>query len=528
MSEKTITMNDIAELGRAAEKLLNGKEFFIGTIADRLNKAASVYPHDQAIRTMEALIDKRFKQEGSLSIISQREFQELYNQVSGLGKAEAFKEELGDLLYDASVEKVAYYNEDHIKGLRGDGSMFDLVDQNKVSELSGIFENPEDSLGKSAFVESGRKGVRLELLSMGFDNPAVEVSAQDNNFVIFAAEVDTVSGRTPFLVPAEIKLGSVLLPSVFVSGNEFVDFTCENILRHASVVKGQKTATPNAVLETLNKLSNKVSNVKTASLEDEGKDAVASTSLSSPGLYSELVEEPQAPDFSFAQVDMPKQLEGLSNDFIRETLTEAGLSYNRDVVLNAKSMLSQELNGMGLTHDKVVIASEWQKGIIFATNIIGRNGKKTIEVPVEIVNEKVVLMPHSFASGTVVKAFNEENLVAFAHSKEEGGFDAFFSDKQEMTFNELYNESLRSAAFGDFVTVEENLAIIESRFGSQFHKMAFEDLMDLMRIGFNSDEKKPLDAIDAYIKEATTKIKDKEKQEKLSNSLLYLYPGDDR
>jgi len=524
MSEKTTSINEVIQIGRMAEELLDGKEFFIGTISDRLDKAASIYPHDQAIGTMRAVIGKRFAKEGSLAIISQREFQELYEEVSGLGKREAFKDELGDLLYDATTKKVAYHNDDYINQLRGDGSSLELVDAKTSLEFSDLFSLPEEGLQKSLFVENGLKGVKLELLSMGFDNPACEIAAQDSNFVIFAAEFDTLLGRTPILVPAEIKLGSVLLPSVFVSGNEFLDFTYSNIINHSRKFSGQiKSATPTAILNTLNKLSNKV--VKGTA---EAGDQIETTSLSSPGLYSDLVEETPSFDFSPTQVNVPKPLEGLTETFVQETLLEAGISYDRDLVVKAKVMLSNELRGMGLPHDKITIASEWQQGIIFATNITGLNGKKTIEIPVEIVNDKTILMPSTFTSGTVIKAFNETNLTAFAHAKEEGVFQAIFSDKRDMPFNELYDNALRSAAYGNFVEVEESLAVIGERFGSQFHKIAFDDLMELVRIGFNSNEAKPLNAIDDYIKKAAKEIKNKEKNVSLSNSLLYLYTEDER
>jgi hypothetical protein len=529
MSDKTTT-NDIKQIREWAEEALNGKEFFVGTVADRLRQAAVHYPHDQAIRTLEAIMDKKFEKEGSLATISQTSLQDLYNQVSGLGKIDAFKEELGDLLYDNADPTVAHYNNDHISGLRGDGEALDLANAEQVGELSNLFaEGPDAEFHRSAFVDNGLRGVRLELLSMGFDNPAVEVAARDNNFVVFAAEVDTAMGRAPFLIPAEIKLGSVLLPSVFVSGNEFSDFTRENVLIHARDLREQtRTATPTAIISTLNKLANRAAGqVKTAGIEESG-DAIASTNLDSPGLYSSFVEEAAAPDFSYAQIEVPEPLRELTSDFVQETLLEAGLSFNRDVVVKAKTMLSNELTGMGITHDKISIASEWAQGIIFATNIVGLGGKKTIEVPVEIVNDRTVLMPASFTSGTVVKAFSEEGLTSLAHTKEDGEFAAIFSDKRDMSFKELYNDTLRSAAYGNFVDVEESLAVIEDRFGAQFHRVAFEDLMELVRVGFNSDEGKPLDAIDAYIKEAADKIRLKEDHMKVSNSLLMLYPEDDR
>jgi hypothetical protein len=72
------------------------------------------------------------------------------------------------------------------------------------------------------------------------------------------------------------------------------------------------------------------------------------------------------------------------------------------------------------------------------------------------------------------------------------------------------------------------LAVIQDKFGPEFHKTAFGDLMELIRVGFNSVEESPVDAIDSYIKEAVTAASFKENNIKVSNSLMYLYPEDDR
>lgn len=525
MANKTTDLNEIAQLRRMAEGILDGKEYFVGTIANRLDAVAKEYPHDQAILLMQASMKKRFEKDGSLSTISQREFQSLYDGVCGLGNLEVLRTEFNDLLISPVDNKVANYNENFIDTLRGDGEQREVVEPSLVSEFETIFKEPGEKLATASYIESGRKGVELELASMGFANPTVEVAAQNNDFVVYAAEISTRVGRVPFLIPAEVKLGSVLLPSVFVSGNEFLDFSKNNIVQHAHSTQGKKLATPNAVMQTLAKLKGKNDMQKTAFSNQFDSDYIPE----SPGLYAELVEEGPAhgEGLDFPQVEVPKPLQGITDDVVSETLIEAGLSFDRDIVLKAKKALAVELESMGFRPDTVKIASEYAEGIVLATSIVGKGGKKTIQVPIEIKGEKV-LMPSTFTSGVVAKSFNEKNLRSFADERIGGEFDAFFSDKHHMNFNELYNIALKSAAFGNFVEVEECLAVIDEKFGSSFHKMAFEDLMGLVRVGFNSESEKPLDEIDEYIKQASEQLRDKESNVKLSSKLLYLYPEDDQ
>lgn len=523
MSTKPSDIQELAKLAELAQSLLDGKEYLIGTVADRLHRAAAKYPHDQAIRAMQNVFDRRIAKEGGLVVVSQKDIQALYDQVSNLGSAVKFEEELGDLLTENRRQSNASYNNDYVNSIRDSGTSVELVDRESIAELEGVFAGPGDKVAQSKFVESGRKGVEMELSSMGFINPNVEIAARDANFVVYAAQIDTRHGKIPFLIPAEIKLGSVLLPSVFVSDNEFLDLTAQNIKIHMNKAIGGsiKFATPTTVLSTLNKLIKSSEISKQAS--DNGLDGVIPEG---PGFYREFVEEEphELMSIQAEQVPVPEELRGLSESMIKETLLEAGLSFDRNTVLAAKSMLAAELRGYGVAHDKIAVASEYPGGIILAVNIVGKGGKKGIEVPIEIASGQI-LLPTTFVSGVTAKNFDGQTLKSFANDNE-GSFDATLSDKYDMSFKELYSSTLTSAARGNFVDVEESLAVIAEKFGPEFHKVAFSDLMQLVDIGFNQPVEKPLDEVERYIQSAAENIRHKEADIKMSKSLIYLYPED--
>lgn len=523
MSTKPSDIQELAKLAELAQSLLNGKEYLIGSVADRFTKAANKYPHDQTIRAMQNVFERRIAKEGSLTIVSQQDIQSLYDEVSNLGNNVKFEEELGDLLLENRRHSNATYNDKYIRSIRDSGTSMDLADSETVAELGNLFAGPGDKLAQSKFVENGRKGVVMELSSMGFANPSVEIANRDNNFVIYAAEVDTRHGRIPFLIPAEIKLGSVLLPSVFVSGNEFLELNAENVHIHINKVIGSniKLATPTTVLSTLNKLVGTVELTKQAS--DNG---FADVMPESPGYYRDVIEEAphELMGLQADKVEMPQDLRGLSESMIRETLLEAGLSYNRDLVIAAKNMLATELRSCGLHYERVAVSSEYPGGIILAVNIVGKGGKKGIEVPIEIASNQI-LMPTTFVSGASAKNFDALTLRTFA-DEQEGEFNPTLSDKYDMSFKDLYSTALTSAAHGNFVDVEESLAVIAEKFGPEFHKVAFADLMQLVDIGFNQPVDKPLDEVERYIQAAAENIRHKEADIKMSKNLIYLYPED--
>jgi len=519
-------MSNIAEIKRLASlasNVLNGKEYFLGSVIGRLQKAASKYPHDHAIRTMQLTLETRAKKNDKMTIISQGEIQSIYDDVSGLGNRVHFQEQLGDLLLENRVSKVASYNDNYINALRGDGEQISLADDSVVDSYKDLWRSPEDMVTKSAFVEGGRKGLEIELQSLGFSQPTVEVSLKNNDFVVFAAEVSSRKGRVPFLIPAEIKNGSVLMPSVFVSGNEFKDLTAENIRSHiGNASNTQKHVTAQAVVATLTKLTKKpASNQNAVFASDFGQ-----ISMNSPELLMDFVghtNQPQQPiDDKIASVKMPEALVGISEGAVQEALVEAGLSYHRDAVLAAKAVVANELKMANVRFDTIKVASEFNGGILLATNISGKGGMKRVEIPVEISGNKP-LIPSSFTSGAYAGSFDETGLQVFAKQVEGEAFDPMLNDKYDMSFNKLHKMALQKAAYGDFIESTEILSIISEKFGHDFHRIAYNDMMDLLKVGFG-DEVKPMTAMERFAQEASAKAKDKESQIHMSQNSMLFYP----
>lgn len=511
---------EIKALADMAASLLGGKDYFLGDIASRLDKAATKHPHDQAIRTMQLALGTKVKKAGKMSVISQKDIQSLYDDVSGLGNRVHFQEELGDLLLEDRVNKVATYNNDYVGGLRDSGEQLELVSRDAVNEFENLWRAPNEVQTKSAFIEGGRRGIEIELQALGFSQPTVEVTAKDDNFVVFAAEVSSRRGRVPFLIPAEIKLGSVLMPSVFVSGDEFKDLTTENVKSHINTVtKDQNHVSPQSVLATLNKLTGKTAAPKKAVASDS-----SFISMNTPELFM-AQKEPTAPsmiDDKVPAVKLPEALVGLGESLITETLVEAGLSFDRNIVLAAKQVVANELRLAKVAFDTIKVSSEFNGGITLATNVVGKGGKKKVEIPVEIVNGRPQI-PGTFTSGAFAGSFDESGLAAFANQIEGAAFDPMLSDKISMSFNQLHKLALRKAAYGNFIEATEILSIINEKFGHDYHRVAHDDMMELLKIGFSEDTK-PLTAMEKFTIDATAKAKDKESQIKMMDNAMLFYP----
>lgn len=519
VSSNNKSINDeLNRLAKMAEEILRGQEFFVSAVLDRIQEAKVRMPHDQAIRSAEQILRNRFNKQGSLATISQAEFQNIYKDVGGLGNRTAFREYLGEYMLNDPSIRTAHYNEAHIAGLRDGQDSIDIVDPNLMEELGGLFGSSKVS--SKSFIDNGRRGLELELVSMGFKNSTVEVLDRTADFVVYATTIPSSYGNISAYIPAEIKAGSVLMPSVFVSGSNFVELNYHNLMAHAQMVAmGKRTASAHEILGALSKTAD----IGMPIVSIAGDDHIH---LDTPNFYqTEIDNRPQMLDFETPQVTMPKALEHLTENAITDTLIEAGLSFDRNIVVAAKQLVANEIRSMGIYLDKVSVASEFDGGIMICANIRGSGGTKTIEVPVEISAYGSILMPSVFSSGTHVDSFDQNKLQAFAGQKIEGIFDAAFSNKLGWDFKKLHNHALSCAAYGKFVEAEETLAVIAQHYGDEFHKIAFTDLVELLNVGVQEEEK-PLDVMEKYMKEASAKAADKENNIRMSSNLMYMYPND--
>jgi hypothetical protein len=517
------------KLAMEADKLLKGKEYFLGDIVTRFQAAAKKFPHDQAIRNAEKILFSKMEKVGKAAIVDQSDVQFLYDNLGGLGNKEAFKQELGDLLLSSEIPKVANYNAEFIGGLRDSGDSLELVSKEHVEKIATIFgsDTPSKALA-GTYIEKGKRGVVAEFEALGYPEANVEVAGHDQNFVIYAVELQGKKGRMTIAVPAEIRIGSVLLPSTFVSGNEFVDLNKENLQNWINNFdKIGKTAAPKAILDTLNRWIKKGSE---ESLEKMASDVSDVSDIMPHGQmfymshigHTKEVSEPI--DVKTAAVPLPDSLKGIGESIIGDILVEAGLSYPKNVVSSAKNVVSQVIKSAGYDHDRIVVEAEFDGGITFGTNLVCGQRKK-IEIPVEISGEQV-LMPSAFVSGGYAGKFDPSGLKTFAARSEQTAFDAMLTHKADMSFAELHKLTLLKTSQGNMIEATETLDLINQKFGHGYHKIAHDDMMGLLRAGYSAPEK-PLSAMEVYAKQAEKAAKARSEMIKVDSSARFLYPSFD-
>lgn len=510
---------DINNLLSLANQVVSGKEYFVSTVVGRLEDAICTLPHDGAIRTAHRAMSERLRKEGSLATITQEQFGKLYNEVGSLGNRTGFRELLGDLLPDYStVEKVSSYNDTFTSSRRDSDDMLELADQELVGKYASIWSGVDPDLERIAGY--GIESIGAQLAKLGFSNPKVSVTAKNNHFVIFAAEAESPNGHFTTYLPAEVSAGNILLPSVFASPRGFEEITRENLLNYSSELR-ERTARlpePGRLLAGLTAVATAGQETLQVTADDE-----SIAPLNSPSLYMELRE--YAPETLEVEAyhEFPDQLKSFLTEDVRDSIVEAGLSISPEITLTAKSLVSSLIRSAGLKLERVAIDSEFDGGLLVGANVTGSAGKRTIQVPVEVIAGQV-LSPSVFMSGSHLGEFDVTSLQSFANDNSAAGiFKSAFSSKASWSYPELYSCAIKSAAYGDFVEVEDAMSVILDQFGPELHRTAFTDVSNLM-VAKASPSIEDEDPFEKMISEAAEKARTAENQIKMSSTLMLLYP----
>lgn len=488
---------DIHQLLQAAENALNaqtvGKEFMLNDVCRQTRAAYEKFPEDPVIRQVAFTIERMADKSSPGATISQADISNIYNDLVRLSGNSKFRDVLGHLLKEDRA-KFTSHNSDYIRMSRVDAegsgiSTDDMVDNNLVNALQSAFDGSMEHLkaydNKKAL--AGKKYVELELKSLGFKDPNVEVMGGNHQTLVYAAHIDTRNGRVSVAIPINLaENGQLLLPSTFVADDHLEPLASHN-LQHFVDKKGEardfsipKTAD---VLEAVGILSGKHQHPEDefnnlAGLFGESETPV---SLNTPSLYvDKKYEEPQADIDTTPNAQMPKELAHLAKDFEDDVL-EAASAFGKQAISTGKRMVASELKAAGFKNTQVRFGSESGNSVVYLATIGTSKGPADIEVPVEMVSTAsdafTPLFPKYFAYNGLVEDFIPSKLQRFAVNLSTPSTDSkiYQTAFAYMTLPELKNQLLAAASKNDYVSAEAVLGQIGERFSMEDHKNAIAD-----------------------------------------------------
>jgi hypothetical protein len=480
-------MSHFNELKRRAEALLSqinsGKEYTVGHVSQRLERAAADHPQDTVIKAVAGVLDTMVRQNPD-RLISQGELDQIYNQLVGLNASGTrFRDVLGDLLLSrkpASAAPDPQYVETHRDPLQ---EALSETAPELTRELGAMFDFADSHYDPKCAVEARNK-VGMELHAMGVRNARVRIAGGNPRHLVFAADLDTNRGAVRVYIPMEASGNK--LPSVFVSDDHFVELTSTNLQKHLDkmATHSGRLPTVSSILNSLDiltmKSQPKVSNEQVAKIAASLPSDNGTQGLSAPGLFASLPEGKNIGQVEIPRAPVPESLKTLAAE-IEESVLEAAVGFPQPAVRLAKRMLLAELAAMGFKGSQVRIAAPTSDGFICEAILNTPRGKINIDVPIEM-RDNQPLMPSVFAQGDKVEDFNDSNLKAMLMRDPETINIAVRRDSNllGMSYYDLKDSLIRYAAEDNLKACDEVMEVIAEKFDQDIYRNTLIDYQKIL------------------------------------------------
>ena len=452
---KSFNVGDLAKLAKnILNKQENGQDFMLYDVYQQTRAAYERFPEDPVIRQVAFVIEKMTEKAPQGKTISQANLSQIYNQFIRLSGNSKFRAVLGHLLNNDIGGSLT--NESFVKANRVDAEDSGIVPEDFMDkELINSFNSAlgvdvEIKAYNQKLAEKGREYVELELISLGFNHPRVEILGGDKDTLIYNSHFDSVNGLVSIAIPIDLKDGQVVLPSCFIAGDQLENLNAANI--NSFIDKKAKERNPNI-------------------------DRRAETLNSDMALNLDHIIDTR-------KVEMPKELAHLARDF-EDSLIESASSFGMSAISEGKLLVARELLDAGFKNAQVKFGSESNDSVIYLASINTPRGPVEIEVPVEmqsVANKHIPLVPTYFAYDGLVEDFNAAKLQRFAISMPAPSTrnTVCESSYSYMLLPELKDEILKSASENDYVACETILNYIEDKFSEEDHKNAIADYQYLL------------------------------------------------
>jgi hypothetical protein len=418
-------MSNFGTLKLQAEKLLSqiedGKKFLVVDVKARLNKASDEFYKDKVITSMSHIIDK-MSYDNPGRIISQKELESIYNNLYSLNTSTRFREILGDLLLSKKVESKK--TNENINA----SQEFPPVEHPLKKEFEPLFYKENNKFSQND-VSKAQKNIEKELVILGFNDAKVNFSGGDSKMLVFVVDFLTKNGNLKTYIPIESHSPYV---EGFLTSDGLKKFTYSNVLNFIKQFENTNVGLDNSAL--INRIS------------------------------AEL------PDLEIKKVQLPKELSPLVAN-IDEQVLEASIGFHSDVIKSAKNMIVTELSNMGYKQAKIRILEASSDGFICEAGFNSPKGIITIEIPVEINNNKP-LLPSVFAKGDFVDDFKPANLASFILKEcgEARSFISRFSNMSNLNVHQLKEVIIASLAKGDIKTCDDAIEIAANKLDNEQYK----------------------------------------------------------
>lgn len=441
--------NELSALLKIAAEAIkeDEKDYFVSYVVDRIENAYEA-THDPGL----SIFRNAVLAEQDKMIISKSELSGIWSEVQNtVSNFDAVNEQIGDLIGGSVLSELAHNKTENLG---------QIPNSEADGKFAALFDKVPSNFGKIA------NAISVEIASEGLESN-VEYLTNNDNFAVFTAEIEDNGRIARLLVPVEISNGPCL-PSVFY-GNGFAEFNGHN-LRRSAALGVQADINGSALLGALNDAAGIVS-------VDSREEWTATPAVQTSVIDLGSTETSVIGDEFYAKELSAEAARAGGEDFER-LFREATVKCGRENLAIARQMLANYLKFARVSHDNIVVESEFDGGIRLGTNIKTADSKQFVIFPVEI-SDNGPLIPEIMQVGNRIEEFSEANLQQVAVSGE-AGIAAIASNLNNLGFPQLHKLVVKAAQNSDIVAAEEIMAVILENHGEDLHRRAFQDMVDIM------------------------------------------------
>jgi hypothetical protein len=438
-------------VGKAAKAIHDNEKFPVGVLAAKAQKIAQAFPNDTTTVAMSNFLNKRASTEMLISRAELRNvYHKLFSQNNRFGGF--FTEELG--LVELQKSKVMQRN-------ANEGKDFTKEDFDKTANpilsnaLSEVFDPKGSYKPYSASTAKSAARICLHELNKLVPPKKIDVVAGQEDLILCQANYETPKGWCSVLVPIEIKSGSSLLPTVFLSKIGFVDLTQENLKSHILETAGKNfTVDVKRTLEVIATAKN--GGPKPLSEMDmiiaKARAANGSSYTSNGILYQEV-------DKAQLDVELPHLPE--AETFAKSLASSSGVAefkFGKIAVDTGRKILKQALNNFGYSHPNIAISDVDDNTTYFAVSV---DNKIAFKVPMKIHNGNLQYPQFVVCSGSIYN-FSKSGISEILNKEDvDGKMLAVASPVYGLKPSELIKQIQESMIEGNLVRAEDALTVLQ-------------------------------------------------------------------
>lgn len=455
-----MSLNKLNEVINNAAKALHGNEkFIIPVLAKKAENAAQSNPHDAALVTASQVLRKMASSDKLF--ISRVELNKLYDDLNSPSSAlsEVFAAELDRTPLRGPVMNNRLDDE----GVALDVDYGRTADPVLANALDAAFDG-NYSVYSSETAKRAEQACVAELNGIGVPPKKVSVFAGQEDIIVCQAIYETPKGYSQALVPVEIKQGSALLPTMFLSEGGFVDLQKGLLQDHVVSTAGKSFKVDGEkLLEVLSSAKNGVKKgvdpIEIAAMKvraEKETPAIYDTNgilLGGVG-YQKIAN-------SELNVELPNMIQDPELQSFSERFSShvgiAGHLFGQATVERGRDMLIRKLQGFGYQNPQISVADCEDNMIHYAVNLDRTAG---LNIPVTVKNGMVYPPAFVISSGKIGDFTKEGLSTLLADTEVDSRMMAIASPMHELKASDVFKQLEAALNEGNLVKAEDAITVL--------------------------------------------------------------------